>query len=322
MKTLVLKNDDYLGYVEHLRHACRGIVVKEGMVLLSYEAKNNKYLIPGGGVENGETYEQCCERELLEETGMQVRAKKAYLDIEELFLDWRHVNHYFVCEQIRETGNIKLTEAETRAGCTFKWLPMEEALKIFGRYEDFHKTDIADFGLYRREYFALKEFCASQKIINNYEPYFDSFRAIHKNVFDALLKMPFVKKETQMFILQCNYKEYNDEDHDGNYSWFCFCFDDDGEKTFALGINKQRFLGHEAEIENVIEAIKSCWKKFCNASVVFKNQIENVAALDKTNNEMILSVHFWFDKALNDDGIEDTQYMKIIYTGKSINDFI
>ena len=159
MKKLELKNDDFLGYVKNLRHACRGIVVNDGKVLLGYEEKNDQYIIPGGGVEGGETYEQCCKRELLEETGMQVRAKEEYLEIEELFEDWRHINHYFVCELIKETGSVNLTEAEKNAGCTFKWLPMQEALEIFGRYEDFHKINIADYGLYRREYTALKEFC-------------------------------------------------------------------------------------------------------------------------------------------------------------------
>ena len=158
MKKLQLKNDDYLGYVKNLRQACRGIIVKDGKVLLGYEEKNNKYIIPGGGVEEGETYEQCCERELLEETGMQVRPKEEYLEIEELFLDWQHINHYFVCELIKDTGSLHLTEGEKNAGVTFKWLPMEEALDIFGRYEDFHKTNIADYGLYRREYLALKEY--------------------------------------------------------------------------------------------------------------------------------------------------------------------
>ena len=170
MKKLQLKNDDYLGYVNHLRHACRGIVVNDGKVLLGYEEKNDKYIIPGGGVENGETYEQCCERELLEETGMLVRAKEEYLEIEELFADWRHINHYFVCELIKETGSVNLTEDEKNAGCTFKRLPMEDALNIFGRYEDFHKTNIADYGLYRREFFALKEY---SKIIKDYEPYME-----------------------------------------------------------------------------------------------------------------------------------------------------
>ena len=57
---------------------------------MGYESNNNKYIIPGGGLENEET--------------------------------------------------------------------LEEALEIFGRYEDFHKTNLADYGLYRREYFALKEY--------------------------------------------------------------------------------------------------------------------------------------------------------------------
>ena len=42
MKKLELKNDDYLGYVKTIRHACRGIVVKDGKVLLGYEEKFNK----------------------------------------------------------------------------------------------------------------------------------------------------------------------------------------------------------------------------------------------------------------------------------------
>ena len=160
MKTLELKNDDYLGYVKNLRHACRGILVRDGKVLLSYESKNNRYIIPGGGGEEGESLEQCCEREMLEETGMVVKARDNYLVVNELFSDWNHINHYFVCELIEETGKLHLTEAEANALCTFVWKAMDEALEIFGRYEDFHKTNIADYGLCRREYFALKEYCA------------------------------------------------------------------------------------------------------------------------------------------------------------------
>lgn len=160
MTNLDLKNDDYLGYVKNLRHACRGILVRDGKVLLSYESKKNRYIIPGGGVEEGESLEQCCEREMFEETGMLVKARDNYLVVNELFSDWNHVNHYFVCELLEETGKLHLTEAEANALCTFVWKEMEEALEIFGRYEDFHKTNIADYGLYRREYFALKEYCA------------------------------------------------------------------------------------------------------------------------------------------------------------------
>ena len=158
MKELQLINDDYLGHVDHLRHASRGILVNDGKVLLSYETTTNKYMIPGGGLDEGETYAECCEREMLEETGMKVNATEEYLAIEELFLDWRHINHYFVCDMIEDTGVQHLTEGEKEAGYKAVWMPFDEALKMFGDYERFHETAIEYYGLYKREYIALKEY--------------------------------------------------------------------------------------------------------------------------------------------------------------------
>ena len=158
MKKLQLINDDYLGHVDHVRHACRGIVVKDGKVLLSCESKFDKYMTPGGGLEDGETLAQCCEREILEETGIEVRAVSEYFEIEELFDCWQHFNHFFVCEYIRDTGCQHLTEGEKAADYKAVWLPVEQAVEIFGRYEDFHATKIEDYGLYRREYYALLEY--------------------------------------------------------------------------------------------------------------------------------------------------------------------
>lgn len=158
MKHIQLINDDYVGHVDVVRHACRGIVVKDGKVLLSYETNYNKFIIPGGGVEEGETYGECCERELLEETGMIVKATDYFLEIEELFLNWQHIQHYYICEYVSDTGRQHLTEAETRCGDEPRWIPFDEALKEFGRYEEFRKTAIEDYGLYRREYIALSEF--------------------------------------------------------------------------------------------------------------------------------------------------------------------
>ena len=159
MNHIELINDDWQGRVDVLRHACRGILINDGKILLGYETKNDKYIIPGGGVEANETLTQCCEREMLEETGMAVKANLCFLEVEELFDVWRHINHYFVCELIEDTGKQHLTEYEKRAGCTNVWMPLTEAMDIFGRYEQFHATNIADYGLYRREFTALKEFC-------------------------------------------------------------------------------------------------------------------------------------------------------------------
>lgn len=157
MKKILLVNDDYLGHVEHVRHCARGIVVKEGKVLLSHLSKYGYYMIPGGGVEDGETYPVCCERELLEETGIEVVAKEKIIEIEELFDDWRHFSHFFICDPVRDTGVTNFTEPEKEAGYENVWLPLEEAIDIFGKYEDYRAEDVAIYGLYRREFSALME---------------------------------------------------------------------------------------------------------------------------------------------------------------------
>ena len=158
MNNIQLINDDYKGHVDIFRHACRGILVHDENVLLVFQSKGNRYIIPGGGVEEGESLEQCCEREMLEETGMKVRVLQNYVKIEELFDVWNYINNYFVCELIEDTGKLNLTELEKKAGCVPEWKSFDEALEIFGKYEQYRKTDISIYGLYRREYTALREF--------------------------------------------------------------------------------------------------------------------------------------------------------------------
>ena len=53
-------------FPEHtkVREACRGIVIRDGLILLSYEVNTDQWFIPGGGLEGNETIQQCCIREL------------------------------------------------------------------------------------------------------------------------------------------------------------------------------------------------------------------------------------------------------------------
>ena len=159
----------------------------------------------------------------------------------------------------------------------------------------------------------------SKLIIDNYEPYFHGIRVIHSYVYNELLNTPFVKKETEMVILQCNYQEYVSYGHDANYIWFRLCFNNEETRDFALGINKLRFVNEERVINKLIDKLKEGWKNVCNTSVIYISKIEDVSSLKKEPYEMILSVHYWFDKMLIDDGINDTQYMKIVYTGESLS---
>ena len=158
--------------------------------------------------------------------------------------------------------------------------------------------------------------------IDNYEPYFEGIRGLHNDVYKALIEMDFVNKETGMHILQCNYKEYIGYGHDVNYKWFHMVIDNDKRKDFVIGFNIKRFKNREIEIDKIINIIKKTWLQKCSVHIDYLGNIPNVEYLHKDNYEMILSVHFWIDNKEFNDGINDTQYMKIVYTGKSINNEI
>jgi len=45
-------------------------------VLLTQRTDNGLWCLPGGKMESGETLEECCRREVFEETGLEVRKKR------------------------------------------------------------------------------------------------------------------------------------------------------------------------------------------------------------------------------------------------------
>ena len=51
MKRVEIVGDDYEGQWDRLRIACRGIVIEDGKVLLSYEQTTGQWVLPGGGRE-------------------------------------------------------------------------------------------------------------------------------------------------------------------------------------------------------------------------------------------------------------------------------
>ena len=70
------KKNDYPG---HPRVAVGAVVFKEECVLLVRRGQppaEDLWAIPGGSVEIGETLQEAAEREILEETGIQIRAAK------------------------------------------------------------------------------------------------------------------------------------------------------------------------------------------------------------------------------------------------------
>lgn len=157
MKTIDIYDETYSEKHTKVREACRGIVVSDGKILLTYETNTGQWFIPGGGVETNESHEECCVREVAEETGYIVEIKEQYLKINEHYNEWLWVSYYYICDHIGITER-KLTEREVEEGLELRWISLEEAVEIFSKYQDYEKVDKMKYGAYLREYTALREY--------------------------------------------------------------------------------------------------------------------------------------------------------------------
>ena len=156
MKTIEIHGLNSYEYWENERTACRGIVVQNGKILLSYETVTDQWMIPGGGLEEGEDERECCARELLEETGIKIRPSACVLEIDEFYEDWKFVSKYFL-GTVEGEGEIHLTDREIEVGMEPRWLSVQEIMEIFSHHADYADTDEMRRGMYLREYTALSE---------------------------------------------------------------------------------------------------------------------------------------------------------------------
>lgn len=112
VKAIVLNAEDQIGLVTNPVHGL--------------------FLLPGGGVEEGETLEEAIERECKEEVGFSVEVLESMGSIVE-FRD-RDGNQYetllFVAKTIKP-GHAERTEDEIKNGLEIKWISLEEASLVF-----------------------------------------------------------------------------------------------------------------------------------------------------------------------------------------------
>lgn len=154
IETIIQYAKTYYDPPEKERIASRGIIVENGKILLSYEKNTDVYMSPGGGLEDEETLEECCVRELREETGYEVIPSEHFLIINEHCFETVFVSNYFICKKVGKSEQ-SLTEIEVEHGITPVWLEIEKALEIFGDYAS-KREDIAS--LYLREFTVINKY--------------------------------------------------------------------------------------------------------------------------------------------------------------------
>lgn len=83
------------------------ICINENRELLMVRAKgSNKWAVPSGGIEEGETPENCCVREVEEETGYTVAIKEEIFVKKIVKKGIAVTTHYFVVDRISNSSGI------------------------------------------------------------------------------------------------------------------------------------------------------------------------------------------------------------------------
>ncbi len=137
------------------RITCRGIVVNEGKILISHETVGDLFLIPGGGLEPGETPEECCKREVMEETGYIIEPVNHFADVYMYYgSDTKYINHFYACE-IKSHREPQLLDYEIELGLRPDWCDIEEIYEIYSNYKKYKLSEPERYVLYQREFLAL-----------------------------------------------------------------------------------------------------------------------------------------------------------------------
>jgi XTP/dITP diphosphohydrolase len=108
------------------------IIMQDGKLLMikrrdSRPEFNNKWEFPGGGVEKGETVEDCIKRECLEETGLTIKIEE---QVPQILTHYESKWNYqvflmtFICSVV--SGKVELRDNENSG---FGWFTPEEALQ-------------------------------------------------------------------------------------------------------------------------------------------------------------------------------------------------
>ncbi|GEM_PF-64658 len=157
MKEIEISGANRFDTFTKTRVGSRALILRDGMILLSHETRSGWWLIPGGGMEEGETPEICCKREVEEETGYIVQPLREFLTLYEYYEEYRYISHYFVCE-VTGQGKMNLTDAEKKRGLEPEWLPLQDAINLFSRHQDYAEVSEEQRGSYLREFTALQEY--------------------------------------------------------------------------------------------------------------------------------------------------------------------
>lgn len=126
------------------RIAAGGLIIKDGKILLAkYRGKDGDFfLAPGGGVMTGESLRKAAEREIYEETGVEVWAHIPVLIEQLLTNQYYMVKIWYLCEFIKGTAG-ETSQGKKDGIIGVDWYSYEQiaAEKVYPEIVKMYKID-------------------------------------------------------------------------------------------------------------------------------------------------------------------------------------
>ena len=159
MKTIEIFDDEYFqGKVyASVRNAVRAVIIFDGKIFVEKTTSPQMLMLPGGGVEEDESNDECIIRECKEECGFVVRPIKELFAIREYCRDRIFFSTYTLCDVVDKCQK-SLTDKEKTLNMSCEWQDLGALLSgldnLIDKYEG---VSVELYGCHRREYLAVKE---------------------------------------------------------------------------------------------------------------------------------------------------------------------
>lgn len=116
-----------------LWNGASAIIIRDNRVLMIRTMDSNSWSIPSGGVEDGETVEEACIREVAEETGYEVKIVKELHTKKTIIKEYKVTTKYFLCEITG--GDIQYNDPDEEIE-EITWMNRNEISKLIYTYPE------------------------------------------------------------------------------------------------------------------------------------------------------------------------------------------